>query len=162
MSANNKELAGGCRCGKVRFRLDAAPIITHACHCRHCQRASGSAFCTNTMIETEHVTVVEGATRSVDGPRGTKEVRCGGCASVLWTHIADLGDAIAIVGVGMLDEGERLEPEAHYFVRSKHPWNSLPAGVPTFEELGDPGKPEMGARIGAVLARSGGPRPRAG
>src|SRR5262245_56285475 len=35
---------GGCLCGAVRYRVPAAPSRTVACHCRFCQRLTGSAF----------------------------------------------------------------------------------------------------------------------
>jgi len=145
-------LAGACACGKVRFRLEAAPIITHACHCRYCQKASASAFGVNLMIETTHVTVLEGAPEAAVGLRGWTAMRCPDCETSVWSHHPHLGSAIALIGVGLLDEGERLTPEAHYFTRSKHPWIQLPPGVPAFETLGDPGKAGARERIGAALA----------
>jgi hypothetical protein len=57
--------------------------------------------------------------------------------------------------MGVLDHGERLPPEAHYFTRSKHSWVALPSDFPTFEELGDPGKAGAGARVAAALAAVG-------
>ena len=146
-------LDGGCACGKVRFRMEAAPIITHCCHCRLCQAASGSAFALNSMIETEHVTVLHGAPESVEGLRGWTSVRCPDCQTGMWSHHPHLGAAIAFIGVGQLDEGERLPPEAHYFTRSKHPWVTLPPEVIAFEQLGDPQKEGAGGRIGAALAK---------
>jgi hypothetical protein len=149
-------LTGRCRCEHVRFRLETAPIITHCCHCRLCQKFSGTAFRINAMIETQRLTVVEGNTRTFHGVRSEKQVQCAECGCALWTHHPDLGEAVAFVGVGMLDHAERLPPEAHYFVRSKHPWVALPPGVPRFEELGDPGKPGARERIMTALAASGG------
>ena len=35
---------GGCICGAVRFRVTNAPFRTSVCHCRFCQRRTGSAF----------------------------------------------------------------------------------------------------------------------
>ena len=35
---------GGCQCGAVRYVLTAEPIRIGACHCKECQRQSGSAF----------------------------------------------------------------------------------------------------------------------
>lgn len=147
-------LDGGCRCGAVRFRLEAAPIITHSCHCRFCQKVSGAPFRTNAMIETEHLTILAGAPQPFHGRDCMKTLRCPSCEITLWCHHPHLGDVIALVGVGTLDEGERLAPEAHYFVRSKHPWITLPPDVPAFETLGDPGKASARERIVAALARS--------
>lgn len=146
-------LTGRCRCEQVRFRMETAPIITHACHCRLCQRFSGSAFRVVAMIETARLTIVEGRTRVFQGVRSQKQVQCPDCGCGLWSHHPDLGDVIAFVGAGMLDQGETLRPEAHYFVRSKHAWVVLPAGVPAFEQLGDPGK--AGARERIMAERLG-------
>src|SRR5260370_16587128 len=44
-------LDGGCACGAIRFRLTNTPMIVHACHCRDCQKQSGSAFVINLWIE---------------------------------------------------------------------------------------------------------------
>lgn len=146
-------LGGGCNCGKVRFRMDFAPIITHCCHCRTCQAGSGSAFRVNAMIETDRLSVIQGRPQPPHGGGGRDAVHCADCGTALWYHHRHFGAGIAFVPVGVLDQGERLPPEAHYFTRSKHPWVALPPGVPTFEELGDPGKPEAHERIRAVLAR---------
>ena len=153
-------MTGGCNCGALRFRMESAPIITHCCHCLMCQKVSGSAFRVNAMIETDRLTVTQGTPESFHGAGSLKVVRCAACGFALWSHHPRLGEAIAFVGVGMLDQGERLSPEAHYFTRSKHPWVRLPDGVPAFEQLGDPGKASAGARIAAALASGGRPPAR--
>jgi len=148
-------LTGSCKCGKVRFRMEVAPIITHCCHCRLCQKVSGSAFRINAMIETDRLTILEGEPQPFQGADNHQALQCPACRFSVWTYHAKLGDAIAFVGVGMLDHGERLPPEVHYFTRSKHPWVKLPPDVTAFEELGDPRKAGAGARIAAALARGG-------
>jgi hypothetical protein len=37
-------IKGGCLCGSVRYSSEAEPVMTAVCHCKHCQRQSGSAF----------------------------------------------------------------------------------------------------------------------
>ncbi len=148
-------LAGDCRCGQARFRIERAPIITHCCHCRLCQKTGGSAFRINAMIETDRLNILEGETRIFHGANSQKALQCPACGVSLWSHHPALGDAIAFVGVGLLDEGERLPPEAHYFTRSRHPWVTLPPDVPAFEELGDPAKPGARERIMAAMAGGG-------
>ena len=44
-------MKGRCTCGAVEFRLTDTPLFTHCCHCRWCQRETGSAFVLNAMIE---------------------------------------------------------------------------------------------------------------
>jgi hypothetical protein len=131
--------------------MEVAPIITHCCHCRDCHKVSGAAFRINAMIETDRLTILEGAPQRFQGARSHEVVQCPDCRFALWSHHPRIGKAIAFVPVGALDHGERLSPEVHYFTRSKHPWVTLPAGVPAFEELGDPGKAEADARITAAL-----------
>ena len=36
------ELSGGCACGRVRYRARIANDEAYLCHCRMCQRATGS------------------------------------------------------------------------------------------------------------------------
>jgi hypothetical protein len=55
-----KPIEGGCACGKVRYRLEAPPFAVHACHCRHCQKESGSSYQLNYGIETEKLTFTSG------------------------------------------------------------------------------------------------------
>jgi hypothetical protein len=83
-------MEGGCTCGAVRYRMEARPIILHACHCRWCQRETGSAFAHNAMVERSRVTLLQGEVETVAVPsesgRGQKIVRCVHCRVALWSH----------------------------------------------------------------------------
>jgi hypothetical protein len=48
---------GGCQCGAVRYVLTAEPIRTVACHCKECQRQSGSAFGMSMIVPETSLTV---------------------------------------------------------------------------------------------------------
>ena len=52
-------LSGGCTCRGVRYRMMSEPLFVHCCHCRWCQRETGTAFALNALIEAERVTVPE-------------------------------------------------------------------------------------------------------
>lgn len=131
-------LQGGCTCGAVRYRLVGDPMFVHCCHCRWCQRETGSAFALNALIESDRVVLDRGDLDTVDTPshsgRGQKIVRCSVCRVALWSHYAGAGDAVAFVRVGALDEPDRLPPDIHIYTASKQPWVILPPDVPAVEE----------------------------
>jgi hypothetical protein len=54
------DLEGGCACAAVRYRLAAPPMFVHCCHCRDCQRQTGSAFVINALIETDRILLLAG------------------------------------------------------------------------------------------------------
>lgn len=130
---------GRCTCGAVRFRLVSAPLIVHCCHCRWCQRETGSAFVLNAVIEAERVEILAGAPEIVPTPsasgRGQRIHRCPACRVALWSNYAGAGDIVHFVRVGTLEEPDRLPPEVHIFTASKQPWVLLPEDVPAFPEF---------------------------
>ena len=131
-------LQGGCTCGAVRFRLTSAPMFVHCCHCRWCQRETGSAFALNAIIEADRVELLSGAPEMVNTPSksglGQKIVRCPNCRIAVWSHYGDLDEATCFIRVGTLDEPDRLAPDIHIFTRSKQPWIVLPPDVPAVEK----------------------------
>jgi hypothetical protein len=132
-------MQGGCDCGAVRYRVEGPPLIAHACHCRWCQRETGSAFALNAMIEADRVLVLEGEPEAVNTPsqsgKGQKIWRCPRCRVAVWSNYAGGGDAVRFVRVGTLDEPDRMPPDIHIFTNSKQPWVVLPRGTPAVPEF---------------------------
>ena len=123
---------GGCDCRFVRYRLLSPPLYVHCCHCRWCQRESGSAFALNAMIEAARLECMAGAPECVFTPsqsgKGQQILRCPRCRVALWSHYAGAGRWVSFVRVGTLDDPDRLPPDIHIFTASKQPWVQLPAG----------------------------------
>ena len=130
---------GGCDCRYIRYRLTDKPLFVHCCHCRWCQRETGSAFVLNAMIEADRVELLHGEVDVVDTPsnsgKGQKIARCPTCRIAVWSNYAGGGDAVRFVRVGTLDEPDRFPPDVHIFTASKQPWVVLPAGTPAFAEF---------------------------
>ncbi|WP_159716298.1 GFA family protein [Geminicoccus flavidas] len=150
---------GGCLCGAVRLRLEDEPILTHACHCRFCQRVTGAPFAVNAMIELDRITLTGQDPEAVHTPSalpaGQKLHRCWTCRAMLWSNHSLLGDRIAIVPVGILDEAEAMVPDIHCFTATRHPWVVLPDDRPCFAGEYDSElvwSDRVKARIGAALA----------
>jgi hypothetical protein len=133
---------GGCTCRYIRYRMSGKPLFVHCCHCRWCQRETGSAFVLNAMIEAECVQLLQGEVQIVDTPsnsgRGQRVARCPKCFVALWSHYAGAGDALSFVRVGTLDDPQSQSPDVHIFTTTKQPWVQLPPGVPVFPEFYKP------------------------
>jgi hypothetical protein len=133
------ELEGGCACGALRYKLTADPLIVHACHCRDCQRLTGSAFVTNIWIERKFVQAGSVLPQSfkLPAPSGKNHevFFCAACGTYLWSkYYAAPGDTL-FVRVGTLDHPEAVKPDVHIFTRSKVPWLPLPNDTPAFESF---------------------------
>jgi hypothetical protein len=141
MTTSSSPRAGGCDCGRVRYRLQSAPLFVHCCHCRWCQRETGSAFALNAMIESDRVELLAGEPELVDTPsesgKGQLIARCPSCRIALWSHYAGAGRAVAFVRVGTLDDPDALPPDIHIFTASKQPWVVLPPGAVAVPEYYD-------------------------
>jgi hypothetical protein len=118
--------------------MAGAPLFVHCCHCRWCQRESGSAFALNAMIEADRVELLEGEVERLRIPsasgKGQTVVRCTRCRVALWSHYAGSGDAVSFVRVGTLDDPDLLPPDIHIFTLSKQPWVLLPPDTPAVAE----------------------------
>jgi len=113
-------------------------MFVHCCHCRSCQRQTGSAFAINALVETTAVELLSGEVEAVLTPspsgKGQSIVRCSACRVALWSHYLGLGEAVSFVRVGTLDEPSAISPDIHIYVDSKQPWVTLPPGVPAVAE----------------------------
>jgi len=148
---------GGCACRKVRFRMNANPIIVHACHCTWCQRETGTAFAHNALVETAEVELLAGQVLMTTLPshsgKGQKVARCPNCRVAVWGHYASAGEAMAFVRVGTLDDPSPFPPDIHVFTSTKAAWLPLPEGAKTFPEFYNPAQewpPESLARARAA------------
>ena len=37
------KLSGGCLCGNIRYKILKEPLLAYTCHCRFCQKDTGTA-----------------------------------------------------------------------------------------------------------------------
>lgn len=134
-------IEGGCACGGVRYRMTSKPLFVHCCHCRWCQRETGSAFALNAMLETDRLDVLKGEPAAVMIPsesgRGQKIIRCPDCEVALWSHYSGAGDLVSFIRVGTLDNPDAAPPDIHIFTDSKQPWVVLGDGLPAYEDYYD-------------------------
>lgn len=152
-------LAGRCSCGEIRYELTKEPMIVHACHCRDCQRVTGSAFVINMWIENKFVKKSGGDPKSFmlkGGTGANHEVFfCAKCGTYVWSKYYGARGYALFVRAGTLENPDAVKPDVHIFTRSKLPWLTLPAGAPAFEtfySLDKVWRPESLERLQKLIA----------
>lgn len=130
-------LSGGCQCGSVRYRISGDPISLVVCHCKECQRQSGSAFGMSLIVRTADFVLTGDVTiyrRVADSGKSVSCAFCPTCGTRVY-HEPERMEGMALnVRAGTLDDTSALVPVAHVWTRSKQGWFSIPPGVAEFEE----------------------------
>jgi hypothetical protein len=124
-------LTGGCACGAVRYRCDAEPIAMFKCHCRDCQRATGTGAACVLYVPRAAFALTQGTlahhhTPSLDGTQN-KRGFCASCGSPLTGAEEDKGIGIH---AGSLDDPSVFRPQMHIHVSDAQPWDALDPTLP--------------------------------
>ena len=126
---------GRCACGQVSYAIAGEPIRMVNCHCRDCQRASGSAYAPLLAFERDAVKL-SGELRyyGVTSERGTQLDRgfCPTCGSPVMLRPQARPTALYVLA-GSLDDPSLYKPSAQIWVRSSPPWDHLDPDVPRYD-----------------------------
>ena len=129
-------LTGSCACGAVRYSLRSEPYDTGLCHCRLCQRVSGSGAMVFTTVPLADYVIEQGEDKvgrfqSISfGERSF----CKACGSPLTIHVRHQSDEVDVT-VGTLDHPSAIAPAFHLYVSEAPPWACLDDGLERFEAL---------------------------
>jgi hypothetical protein len=145
---------GGCRCGAVRVRVTAPPLLASACHCAGCQRMAASAFSLTLSIPAEGFEIIAGET-VIGGIRGPQihHHHCDRCKTWVFTRVEGL-DFLVNLRATMLDDHRWFAPFIELYTSEKLTWAETGA-VHSFAT-----QPEMDAYRGLIADyRERGARP---
>lgn len=122
-------LTGGCQCGAVRYRIAAAPVKPHVCHCRMCQKASGAAFMA--FAETELGNGFSWTRGQPTWFRSSEAVERGFCAACGTSlHFRYAGSPRLDVSLASLDEPNAIRPAQEFGYESRLDWLDLLGHLP--------------------------------
>ncbi len=122
MPSINLPIEGSCRCGEVRLKISAPPLVTMACHCRGCQKMSASAFSCSAAIPSEGFEVTAGEP-VIGGAHGdqTHHYHCPRCKSWLFTRPVGM-DWFVNVRPTMLDDASWFAPYVETYTSTGFAW----------------------------------------
>ena len=79
---------GGCACRAIRYKCTGAPRYMGNCHCRDCQRATGSAYFAAVLIRAEEFFLIKGNPNwfetAADEGHPMRRAFCTSCGSPLF------------------------------------------------------------------------------
>jgi hypothetical protein len=133
----NKPYTGGCACGAIRYKISAEPVAMADCHCRQCQRESGTGHLSHLFFPRSAVSVQGEATHwDLVGDNGTVKTRgfCPTCGSPVYMAFRDIPD-VFVVRAGSLDDPSRYKPEKVIWSAAGYAWDHLDPALPKFERM---------------------------
>ena len=128
------ELRGGCLCGAVRYSTTAEPVTSGVCHCRDCQKFTGSAFGALVYVPKETL-MLEGTTKTFTSPGGSGKPMlrhfCPECGSSI-AQEPGTRPGIVVLNIGTLDDPKSITPAREIFCDDALPWVQTIGDMPRF------------------------------
>jgi hypothetical protein len=120
-----------CRCGALTAEANGEPVRVSVCHCRDCQRRSGSAFSAQVRFPAERV-VVAGPTTSYqvtgDSGRWGRFHFCPTCGTTVAYEIEAMPDVVAIP-LGTFEDPDAFDPRHSVWEDRKLDWVAVTGEV---------------------------------
>jgi hypothetical protein len=135
-------LTGGCQCGAVRFRVDGAVRHASVCHCRMCQKATGSPIGAFASVRAADLVWTRGERARFQSSNAVARGFCGDCGTPLTFEAVAGGSSIALT-LASFDDPARPElfPTRQLELASRIPWmadlHDLPARTPEEQAASD-------------------------
>ena len=127
-------LTGACLCGAVRYTTSADPIRSGVCHCRDCQRFTGSAFGALVSVPKSSLTIT-GMMKTFSSPGGSGQPIqrhfCPECGSSIAEEAA-AAPGLVILNIGTLDDPTSVTPGREIFCDDALSWVRVTGDVPRF------------------------------
>jgi hypothetical protein len=118
------DITGGCLCGRVRYTLTGEPAFSGLCHCRNCQRYTGTSFEAVVAYPGDAVSIQgELKTYQDTGDSGKPVYRnfCPNCGSGIMAE-AEVLPGLKIILVGGFDDPTVYQPTMEIYCSSAQPW----------------------------------------
>ena len=131
------EITGGCLCGKVRFVANAEPAFVGVCHCRSCQRNSGSAFAVVMAFPAAAVSIqgeLKTYTDTADSGKHLFRRFCPECGSSISSE-AEVMPGMIMLKAGSMDDPSVVKPVMQIYCDSAQPWVSLGGELKSFQKM---------------------------
>ncbi len=130
--------SGGCACGAIRYACTAEPLLALNCHCRDCQRETGSAFAPILAVPKAAFTLTHGSPKyfdlTADSGQTTRRAFCAACGSPLF-GLPGSAPKLVTIRVGSLDDPTEFRPSQDIYTASAQPWDTMNPALPKVAKM---------------------------
>ena|SRR5687768_16775457 len=134
-------LTGSCLCRAIRYEVRVPITELRACHCKDCQKASGTGGTVNAMIPSAAFTITQGTPKRYSlvaaSGRTLHRFFCGDCGSPLYSRRETMPEMTS-VRIGTLDDGPPMKITANIWTDSARPWAYIDPATKQFPGQPDP------------------------
>ena len=128
-------ITGGCLCGAVRFEVNEPPTAVGTCHCRMCQRHTGSAFAAFVRVRESALRWTKAQPTMFRSSPITERGYCPDCGSTLFLYYEtppwkDYAKGDIALAMGVFDDPYPYTPTFHYGIEHKLSWVANNDGIP--------------------------------
>ena len=133
---------GGCLCGKIEYEFDSSKVISaHHCHCKDCQKSTGSGKATILLIPEEDLSL-SGNLKfyTVTGTAGSHISRgfCEECGSPVISFVEE-NPAIKFIKAGTLNDSSWLSIASNFWSSTANQWSPVDESLHSFTHNPDLG-----------------------
>ena len=113
-----EKMTGGCACGRVRFTAQVHDDDAYLCHCRMCQRSTGSISIAFKNVKQADVAWEQEPDWYDSSPIAVRPY-CRECGASLGFKFKDGSDKMDLT-VASFDDPSRFKPKHHFGAESMH------------------------------------------
>ena len=131
---------GRCLCGAVTFTIKSAPLSAGQCHCKDCQRATGTGHVSHAIFKADDVEFhgeTAGYTVTTDAGNEYTRYFCPKCGGRLYNQTSKAPDFVH-VAAGACDDNSWFEPKWVFYTRSRPAWDLTSTDIPNHEAMPPP------------------------
>ena len=124
---------GGCRCGKIRFRVEGEPLGGVACHCRDCQYMAGGSANLTWVFSDAGFKLTNGEPSVYKAkPTSGGTYFCSQCGVQVFSR-PDSNTTMVAIRVGAFDDAAGFKVQADMWMSAAPPWHAAHEGAAQFE-----------------------------
>jgi hypothetical protein len=132
-----RALTGRCLCGQIQYSANADPAIIAVCHCKNCQKQTGTAFSLIVGIPRSTISI-QGKLKTFcdtgDSGQVVERNFCPECGSPIISNVAVMPE-LTFIKAGTLDDTSWLDPKMHIYCGSAQHWSLIPEDCQKFAKM---------------------------